>query len=333
MTCDEIQDLIPPFADGELDGAEAGEVALHIERCDGCACEVTAIRSLRVRTRSAFVAEAAVAGDGLRERVLSAVHATALAESVRGGGRASVAKKPAAGAPRGTLSLRWWTGPLAVAASAAFAFVLWERAPAPRVEPRVPVLAATPAAALVQGHRHSGSLVQRHTNQSLPRDHRAMESRLSDRLGFPVIAPDLESFGYKLAGVESTSLGDMPAAHIFYRTDDDRTLSVFSLPDWPRMDTAQAMSKASLSYFVSTHDVTCVAAWRGSSASYAVCGDIDCDRAVLLASSIRKKMVCPDAGVAGAAAGRSVSDTSGAECAGSGVAEVAPFLFEFDGVR
>jgi anti-sigma factor RsiW len=51
VTCDEIRDLLPPYADGELDLLRGVEIERHLQQCPACAAALEQTRALSAQLR------------------------------------------------------------------------------------------------------------------------------------------------------------------------------------------------------------------------------------------------------------------------------------------
>src|SRR5438270_13767374 len=71
MEHSQAQELIHPYVDGELDAANAEEIAEHMRNCERCRSAELGLRSLRTRLTSSGAAYAAPAR--LRKSVRAAV--------------------------------------------------------------------------------------------------------------------------------------------------------------------------------------------------------------------------------------------------------------------
>ena len=106
MVCDDVQALLDPYVDGELDAAHALEVERHLPACPRCAADLAQLQGLRKALRRDLAYHRAP--DELRARVAASLALPAPAAPSRPA-RAVVARRP------------WWA---AMAAGLALGVVL-----------------------------------------------------------------------------------------------------------------------------------------------------------------------------------------------------------------
>src|SRR3954449_10513886 len=97
MVCDDVQGLLDPYADGELDAAHALEVERHLPACPRCAADLAQLQGLRKALRRDLAYHRAP--DELRARVTASLALPAPAAPSRPA-RAVVARRPWWGARR-----------------------------------------------------------------------------------------------------------------------------------------------------------------------------------------------------------------------------------------
>src|SRR3954464_4758981 len=105
MVCDDVQGLLDPYADGELDAAHALEVERHLPACPRCAADLAQLQGLRKALRRDLAYHRAPARapprappsprppDELRARVTASLALPAPAAPSRPA-RAAVARRP-----------------------------------------------------------------------------------------------------------------------------------------------------------------------------------------------------------------------------------------------
>ncbi len=203
MTCDEITELLPAYADSELDLAHALAVEGHLRQCPACAAAVKEQQALRGALADPALYHRAPAG--LRERVRAALRP---------------AERPAAAARPFP-----WRG-LAVAASLAFVAALaWGvlRGPAqPSEEDRLAqqVVASHVRSLLVPGREVDERSSDRHT----------VKPWFNRRVPFAPPVPDLK--GFELIGGRLDYLDQRKVAALVYK----RRGHFINLFVWPAAD-------------------------------------------------------------------------------------------------
>src|SRR3954452_15169973 len=92
MVCDDVQTLLDPYVDGELDAAHALEVERHLPACPRCAADLAQLQGLRKALRRDLAYHRAP--DELRAGVMASLALPAPAAPSRPA-RAVVARRPA----------------------------------------------------------------------------------------------------------------------------------------------------------------------------------------------------------------------------------------------
>jgi hypothetical protein len=196
MTCEEFEARLTAFSLAELDEVEMGAAREHVAGCNGCARSLLRDRQLTALLRGSAVPAPAV----VREHVLTAVAAEAVAAGRRGGARA--AAPPAEPAPRAHHRRHWLALAAALGAAAAVLAVALLVAPAPRQ--------SDPLAAAWAAYRNEPVLrVDAPTGPTL--------QRLDRALGAAATTPNLTASGLYLKGWGARMLAGHLAAVAEYR--------------------------------------------------------------------------------------------------------------------
>jgi anti-sigma factor RsiW len=200
MTCRDLQHLLQPYSDGELDLVRRIEIEEHLTGCAACAEQDKRLRSLRAAVSSpSFYYRAPAA---LRARIHSS------APPVTGGRRRSAVRLTAAAA--GVLFL--------MAASATVGMLLSRVGTSP--DDRLAEL-------VVAGHVRS--LQADHLKDVASTDRHTVKPWLVGKLDFSPQVPDLSQEGYTLSGGRLDYLADRPVAALVYY----RARHAINLFTWP----------------------------------------------------------------------------------------------------
>jgi anti-sigma factor RsiW len=207
VNCDELADLLHPFADGELDLVRSLAVERHLEACPACATAVQGLQALRGALAEPALYHRAPAA--LRERVRA---------SLRPAGRTHAGNRP----------FPWRA--LAVAASLAFVAVLtWATLrglPVPSADERV-------AQQVVADHVRAQMLPGRDLDVSSSDQH-TVKPWFNGRLTFSPPVKNLDGAGFELIGGRLDYLDRQKVAALVYKRRDH----VISLFVWPAADPA-----------------------------------------------------------------------------------------------
>jgi anti-sigma factor RsiW len=208
MTCEEVQRLLEPYADGELAFESAIAVEAHAAACDACAAKLKGIRAVRRTLRAAPYFRAP---EALAERVRTAVAAAAAAAP--------------APQPLGILRQphRRWQPWMAVAAS----LVLVGLAALGMLRKRASLADDATAAAVIEGHLRS--LMADHLTDVASTDRHTVKPWFAGRLDFSPSVADLAGDGFPLVGGRLDYIDDHPAAAMVYKRRD-HTINVFVWP-------------------------------------------------------------------------------------------------------
>jgi anti-sigma factor RsiW len=202
VNCEEIADLLHPFADGELDLVRSLAVERHLQACPACAAAVKDLQALRGALAEPALYHRAPAG--LRERVRAAL---------RPAGRARAAARP----------FPW--RPLAIAASLAFVAALtW----ATLRELSVPSADERVAQQVVASHVRSLMLPGRDVDKASSDQH-TVKPWFNGRVTFSPPVKKLDGAGFEMVGGRLDYLDRQKAAAVVYK----RRAHVINLFVWP----------------------------------------------------------------------------------------------------
>jgi anti-sigma factor RsiW len=200
MTCRDLQHLLHPYSDGELDLVRRVEIEEHLAGCGACAEHDKHLRSLR----------ATVSSPSLYYRAPAALRA-----------------RLRAAAPRETG--RFWRSRLGVAAAAAgVLFLIGASAIAGMLFARRAISADDRLTDLVVAG-HVRSLQVSHLRDVASSDRHTVKPWLVDKLDFSPQVPDLSAQGYELSGGRLDYLADRPVAALVY----NRALHTINVFTWP----------------------------------------------------------------------------------------------------
>lgn len=204
VDCRDVQPLLHPYSDGELDLVRHLQIEHHLAECTECAEREREVRQLRGMFADAPLYHRAP--DSLRRKVLAALDAPAAAAPV-------VRKR------------RPWAAFAATAAGIALAVtaaLVWGRTDA---DSRV-------AEQVTAGHVRS--LQAAHLTDQPSSDRHQVKPWFQDKLDFSPQVPDLAADGFPLAGGRLDYLADRPVAAIVYH----RRQHAINLFTWPAGDGA-----------------------------------------------------------------------------------------------
>lgn len=213
MDCRDVQPLLHPYSDGELDLVRHLQVEHHLAECTACADRERELRQLR-----GMFAETPLyhrAPDSLREKVLAALDTQATP--------APTTPAPAARKRRPWAAFAATAAGIVLAFAAGLAAVgVWEPSDADYR------LAEQVAAG------HVRSLQADHLTDQPSSDRHVVKPWFQDKLSFSPQVPDLAADGFPLAGGRLDYITDRPVAAIVYH----RSLHTINLFTWPATDDA-----------------------------------------------------------------------------------------------
>jgi anti-sigma factor RsiW len=253
MNCQDVDILLHPYADGELDLVPSLQIEQHLNKCADCAQQVSDLRQLGIALSSLSLYHSAPAS--VRERVQNAAFLALPAREQHSSG--------------------WrknWLRPAAVAAAILFLIgasattgLLLTRATAPansRLEEGV--LAS-----------HVRSLQVNHLTDVVSTDRHTVKPWFNDKLDFSPQVLDLSANGFPLTGGRLDYVADRPVAALVYRRGK-HAINVFT---WPSTHEAHTLARDF------SRQGFHICEWQRSGMSYwaiSDLGDEDLDRFVRL---------------------------------------------------
>jgi len=237
VTCDEIQNLLDAWYDGELDASRSALIERHLEECPGCAALSNAHSAL---------------SEVLVESALRYSPPAALGKRIE----TTVLPPPSIRPPR----MIPWRG-LAIAASLVLFMMLgWNiwlmqrSAPAPNLETEIV-------------SNHIRSLMVNHLNDVASEDRQTVASWFAGKLDYSPPVDDLASEGFKLVGGRLDYAGRTKVAALIYRSQA-HIINVFA---WPARATDEALPQPRWSSDHGYH----LANWSHAGMTYWAISDVD----------------------------------------------------------
>ena len=201
MNCKQLEDLLSPYLDGELDATQRADVEQHLAKCPGC---TRALKDLQVMHQ-------ALQAPALRH------HASETLQQ-----RIKLKLRDAdARAQRGTWP-RWAAvaATVVIAAALTWNFLPRGNAPAPDVDDAMVDAAVDQQQDAVQ----SGHLVQLSASYA-----KAVQAWFTGKLAYVPPVPDLSTEGFALTGARLDTVHGVPAAALVYQHGAD-VVTVFVCP-------------------------------------------------------------------------------------------------------
>jgi anti-sigma factor RsiW len=188
MKCEEVQELLHPFSDGELDVVRSVQIEEHLAGCGECTLQEEQLRSLKTAMSSASLYDRAPAG--LRTQIQSSLR--------------ELDRQPRRSFPRLAAIA---AGILLLVAASAITALVWSRT---RIggDDRVAELVVA---------AHVRSLLANHETDVASTDQHTVKPWFQGKLDFAPQVPDLTAHGYSLIGGRLDYLIDRPVAAIVYR--------------------------------------------------------------------------------------------------------------------
>ena len=127
-----------------------------------------------------------------------------------------------------------------------------------------------------------------HHRVSLSRDLSSVKAVLGKELGIAVLAPDLESLGYRFHSADRCGFGDRAGAHLIYESGADGGLiSVFSVALMDTHTAGNGVPGRQRAYVVcDSPPSAAVIAWDDAGATYLICGKAPASDLITLAETI-----------------------------------------------
>jgi anti-sigma factor RsiW len=212
LNCQETQNWIDGYVDGELDLARSLEVEHHLRECTACARAVQDRQRLSAAIRAGSLYHAAPAG--LRRRVLS---------SVRKAGKEAPAARV----------MPWLLRYAALAAVLVMAWGAWRALPASPAEEAL-------TQEVVAGHIRS--LMAGHLMDVASTDQHTVKPWFNGKLDFAPPVEDLADQGFPLVGGRLDYLDNRPVAALVYR----RRQHCINLFLWPSTQDSERATPAAV---------------------------------------------------------------------------------------
>lgn len=217
MNCSNVQDLLHPFTDGELDVVRHVEFEEHLKQCESCATEVRQLQSLRETIATASLGYRAPAA--LRGKIRSETVAPLAATTGRGADPTSSNRERRRSAFQFAAIA---AGLLLLIGGSALIGALWSRAGGP-AEDKL-------AESVIAGHVRS--LQAEHLYDVASSDMHTVKPWFKGKIDFSPEVLDLSSAGFPLAGGRLDYLLDRPVAALVY-SRGKHTINLFT---WPSGD-------------------------------------------------------------------------------------------------
>ena len=200
MNCKELQDLLSPYLDGELDAAQRGAVEQHLGDCPDCKRELANLRTMHAALQAPVLRYQA--SDTLQQRL-------------------KIKLRDADAREQRPVWPRW----AAVAATVVIAAALtWNYLPRGNDAEGVDDAMVDAAVDVQQDAVKDGHLTQLNSA-----DPKAVQAWFSGKLAYVPPVPDLSAKGFTLAGARLDSVKGQPAAALVYQHGSD-VVTVFVCP-------------------------------------------------------------------------------------------------------
>lgn len=199
MNCKELEALLDPYLDGELDAAQRSLVEQHLPGCPDCRRRLEGIRALHQSLQNPELRYRA--SDTLKARLSKELAAADVRQSRPRWRRSAVAAVAAA--------------VVALAAGLGWVFIPHGDVDDPMVDAAV--------------DQQQDAVKDGHVTQFDSADPKAVQAWFSGKLAYVPPVPDLTAQGYTLAGARLDTVKDEPAAALTYKHGDD-LVEVFVCP-------------------------------------------------------------------------------------------------------
>jgi anti-sigma factor RsiW len=245
-------DRLSAHIDGELDAAEASDVAAHLATCEACSAEyallLNTVESMRQQLPPLR------APDVLRARVLTSIRTV---------------KEPQKRPFRTTRPVRQWAAAAAIVAMIGSAYVIGARTAA-FSSPSGPTAEAVITA-------HVRSLQQGHLTDVVSTDQHTVKPWFTGKLDFSPSVPRLESEGFPLIGGRLDYVGNRAVAALVYQ----RRAHVINVLTYP------SESAATVAPHLESRRGYQIANWSAGGMAYWVVSDLNADELRTFCSLMR----------------------------------------------
>lgn len=256
-------DLVDRYADGELDAEKHVADVEGIEADPDQMAYVHGVRHLKNSLSAHWSGEKAPANAEPTVRAALDAIDHELGE--------------AHGPPSPTTRSLWTVPVLAIAAGLALAIGVWQWWPTPpKQEIQLVSIAANRLSTATDAHKEIVSAYAAHGSKEPP-DALLASSRedarrvLSDNLGLPVQAPDLNRAGFKFLGARQCMVERMPAAQLVYRHEKSGVLlSLFTASQLHHLGKTSRVRGVREVFFAEPDGMTTLA-WNANGATYLAC--------------------------------------------------------------
>ena len=268
MTRDEARQLLPVYADGELDVQRSIEIERCLDESPELRAELEAWQALRRCAQRVTTTERA--SDGLRKSVLANLEAARP--------RAALRFHP----------LRWTGGIAAIAAAVAVIFFLWQPQPV-TAQP-----AEVAADKFMEIYRYC-AVQHRHNGMNIDvSDFNTARAQLAGMTNGTALAPDLRDKGFHIGGACRCFQSDgVKAVHVFYNraAPDPAVISIFTVDRKIhvkncRCERCVCSSGVCREYETVRDKDLLVYKWDEQGGSYAICSELPPEELRHLADSV-----------------------------------------------
>ena len=182
--------------------------------------------------------------------------------------------------------------PAGIAAAVLLTAMIWQWQQAPDITPTsgsITVIKAQFPSEVRNQHTQCSHHAYKHHEERLGRDLSGIAAKLTERLKLSVLAPDLTRHRFSLVGAGQCGVVDRNGAHVLYRNQAGRLLSVFSVAvaDCRSMIFGEQTKRANVEYSVDQQGDLAVVAWSEGCAAYVFCADIAADGLLEVAQDAR----------------------------------------------
>lgn len=252
MKCQDCEELLHPYVDGELDAARRSAVEEHLQTCAACREELKQLQMLRRALQLPELRQGA--SEMLRQRLLNELKKADARE-----------RRPA-----------WPAWGAAIAAGVLAVALFWNFAP--HGGPSQQELAAMDDAMVDSAvDQQQDAQKDDHLTELASADPKAVQSWFSGKLAYVPPVPDLSAQGYALVGGRLDKVNGEPAAALTYQHGDD-VVTVFVC----------AAQHGDKNLDLDSDDGYQVAYWTKGQLSFWVVSKLDLDRVKALGSALQQ---------------------------------------------